>query len=1038
MKIAEFSVKNSVLVNLLMIGLFLFGFIAMVQLPTELNPIVEFNWVFVIVPYPGAAPSEVENLICDPVESEIQDVDKIKEISSVAYEGRAEILVKFEDISDSEFRELYTDIKSEVDKVDLPAEAEDPMFDTFGSGDFVPVISVDMTFRVPENNAQLIADEFRDDLEDISGVAKVAVSGLAEREIWVEVDPEKLNSLHVTFDEIAAAIKFRNLNVPGGNITFGKSEYLIRSIGEYQSMNEIRDTIVRTTRAGRFIRIKDVAQVKDRREEQSVLSRRDGEPSITFSISKKSDANSIDVIDEVKAVIAEYKAKVPDGIDISYFNDNSVFINRTINVLRNNAVFGLVLIVGLLYIFLGGANAGLASLGIPISFCITFIFMRFTGFTLNGSTLFALVMVLGIIVDDAIIVIENAHRYRLLGYNAAESAIRGTNEVTWPIVTSIATNIAAFLPLILLPGLMGKFMRVIPIVFSLALVASLFEAFVLLPAHYADWTMKSRVYDKGEKKFFIKLRYAYTKALHSVLKRRYWVVGGMVVLLLVSFMGIALVGVEIFPDEEFDQFKVLVKFPEGTSLEESDRIMRKFEEKALDMPASEVKEVICNVGFYEGRDEWMQKKNVAMIKFQLHPGEQRSMTEDELIAMMRGKCRNISGPLSVSYEKIQGGPPVGKPVSVRIQGKYMNEIKAGAADLTEFLKTLDGVYDVSDDFPPGKQEIRVEVNEEKAALYGFSTQYVAMNVRYAFDGVDATEFRDGDDEIDVVVRYSKDNRSSVNDVLNLKITNAAGQTVALRDMVRFVIKPGATEIKRFDQKRTITVTGNIDKSRIQLNEVNRKMADLFPNLEKRHPGVSYTIGGEFDEFQTIFSDMVPLFILAVILIFLILGTQFNSYIQPLIILTTVPFAFIGAMLGLLISGNPFSISSLYGMVALAGIVVNDAIVMISFINNRRKEESLTVAQYWKSIIDSGRLRLRPIILTSLTTISGLIPMAFGLGGRSGYWSPLANVILFGLLVSTVLTLFAIPCFVAIVDDLKGSRKKACREQRLKGGTSGLY
>ena len=1024
MSIAKFSVRNSVLVNLMMIGLFLFGGISLLKMPTELNPEISFNWVFMTIAYPGAAPSECESLIIDPIETEIQDVDKISEIQSTAGEGFGFLLVKFEDVSDSEFRELYSDLKAEIDKVELPEDAEDPIIDDFGSGDFLPVITINMAFTIPEDNAQKIADELESDISDLPGVARVQVSGLAQREIWIEVDPVKLNTLQITFDEIVMALKIRNLNVPGGNITFGKSEYLIRSIGEYQSLEEIENTIIRTSPRGEFIKIKDVARVNDRREEMSILSRINAKQSITFSMSKKSDANSIDVINNIKDVVEQYRSQSPDGVDFSWSNDNSVYIHRVINVLRNNAVTGMILIIFVLYVFLGARNALLAALGIPISFFITFILMNITGNSLNGNTLFALVMVLGIIVDDAIIVIENCHRYRLLGYNSFDSAIMGTNEVVRPILSSIGTNIAAFLPLILLTGIMGKFMRIVPIVFSLALTASLFEAFFLLPSHYADWTMKSKVYKRGEKKFFVRLRKAYTKVLFKILKRRYWLLGGMVVLLLASLALIPLVGIELFAGEDFDQFMVLVKMPEGTSLEETDRIMKKFEAEALKLSETHVQDVITNVGLLQGNDEWITRKNVAQIIFQLKPREERTLSANELLGMMRERSKTISGPISVEFAEISGGPPVGKPISVKVQGKYLDNIKNASLALQDSLRALAGARDISDNFPPGKQEIRILVDEEKAALYGFHTQFVALNVRYAFDGIAATEFRDGDDEIDVVVKYDQQNRSSVDDVLNLKLTNAQGRTVALRDMVRFEIKSGPTEINRFDQKRTIMVTGDIDESVTKLDRINFRLQEIFPKLEQQFPGVTFKIGGQFEEFLSVFGEIVPLFFLALILIFLILGTQFNSYIQPVIILTTVPFALIGAMLGLLISGNPFSISSLFGIVALAGIVVNDAIVMIDFINRYRSCGELNVCCHWRSIINGGRLRLRPIILTSLTTISGLVPMAFGIGGTSAMWKPLANVILFGLLISTILTLFFIPSLVAVIDDVKRSRKKA--------------
>ncbi len=613
MSIAEFSVKKPVLVNLLMIGLFIAGGISLFQLPTELNPEINFNWVFITVIYPGAAPHDTESLIVDPIEAEVKDIDDIEEIQSNAGEGFGFIMVKFKDMSDAEFREHFLDLKAEIDKVKLPDEAEDPLIEAFDSGDFLPVITINMSYSIPDNNAQKIADELEEDLTDLTGVAKVQVSGLAEREIWIEVDPVRMNALGVTFDEIVMALKVRNLNVPGGNITFGKTEYLIRSLGEYQSLSEIGQTIVRTSGGNEFIKIKDVAEVKDRRKEMVILSRLNGERSITFSISKQSDVNSIDVIDRIKALVDEYQRESPDGIEISYSNDNSTMITRSINVLRNNALTGMILIVLVLYFFLGKANAGLALLGIPISFFITFILMNMLGYSLNGTTLFALVMVLGIIVDDAIIVIENCHRYRMMGFNSFESAIQGTREVVAPILSSIGTNIAAFLPLILLPGIMGKFMRIIPIVFSLALVASLFEAFFLLPSHYADWTIKSKIYKKGEKPFYKNLRRHYSHLLIRILRFRYVVLGAMIIIFLGSFMIIPLVGVELFGEEDFDQFRVLIRLPEGSSLDETDRVIKKFEAVARELPQSQIRAIITNVGLLQGNEEWLTRKSVGQL-----------------------------------------------------------------------------------------------------------------------------------------------------------------------------------------------------------------------------------------------------------------------------------------------------------------------------------------------------------------------------------------------------------------------------------------
>ena len=1036
MSIAKFSVRNPVFVNLVMAGLICFGAICLFNMPQELNPQIDFNWVLIAIPYPGASPEEVESLIVDPIEAEIHDLDKIDELNSQAGEGLATVLVKFEDMAESEFREIYTDLKGRIDRVALPEEAEDPVVDDFDSGDFLPILTVNMAFTIPEENAQIVADDLEEDLKNISGVAKVQVAGLPEREIWVEVDPSMLAARGLTILDVVRAMKARNLNVPGGVLTHGAREYAIRSLSEFRNVEEIRETIIRAAPGGDAVRIGDVARVRDRREEPEVLSRLNGNPSITFSLSKKTDANTNDVIRAVKETVGQYEGRVPDGISFSYTDDNSVYINRVINALRNNAITGMILISLVLWLFLGSWNAFLATLGIPISFFITFILLSVFGYTINGSTLFAMVMVLGIIVDDAIIVIENCHRYRLQGRSAGESAILGTGEVTTPILSSVGTNIAAFLPLILLPGVMGKFMRVIPLTFALALAASVVEAFVLLPSHYAEWTRRSNAHKRGEQPFFKRLRRIYGRLLIRTLRRRYWVIGCLVVVLIGAVMLIPFLGVDFYSDEEFDAFKVLIKFPEGTSLYESDRVTRAYEAEARRLSDEDIEAVVTNVGLLQSNNEWLTRKSVSQVLVQLKPREERVRMSDDLIAMLRERTEHIAGATSVNFEKFTGGPPVGKPISVKVQGRYLERLKEAALVLQDSLGRIPGALEVTDDFPPGKDAIRIEVDEVRAALYGFSPQEVALNVRYAFDGVEATKFRDGDEEVGVIVQYDQAKRSTVDDVLNVQVTNAGGSTVALRDMVSFSIGPGHMEINRFDRKRTIMVTGEIDEETTTVDQINDRLLEIFPSIEARYSGVSFEIGGEFTDFMEAFEDIASLFAISLILMFVILGTQFNSYAQPLVILTAVPFAIIGASLGLLISGNPFSLISLFGFVALAGIVVNDAIVMVAFIN-RRRQAGGSVTNIWRSIVNAGRLRLRPIILTSVTTISGLMPMAVGIGGKSALWSPLANVILFGLLVSTVLTLFVIPCFMAVLDDIKRERKKARQASMRRVGSGRL-
>jgi len=1016
----RFSVSQPVLVNLLMIGIILGGLFALFAMPQELNPNVSFNWVFVTIPYPGASPQEVEDLVAIPVEKEIDKIDLVDEILTTAGEGFAFLLVKFEDMSSADFTAKMQEVRLQVDKAVLPDEVEDPEIEDFGSDDFVPVLSVAITYADNREVAAAVAEDLEEQLERISDVAKIQVSGVEEREIWVEIDPVALTAQNLTLGAVAHALAARNVNFPGGNITIGRSEFQVRALSRFESPEEIAGVVLKADAAGNIVRLGDVARVRPVRAETSVLSRLDGRPSMTISVSKKAGGSTFKVVRAAKALIEEYRQQSPPGIDFTVTIDTTRHIRDILGVLRNNAVIGIVFIFVLLYFFLGPGNALLAGLGIPLSFLIAFILMYFTGNTVNGSSVFGMIIVLGIIVDDAIIVIENVHRYRQAGVPLRAAVVQGAEEVLGPITSGILTTIAAFVPLMLIPGIMGKFMRVIPLVVSLALLASLFEATVILPSHIADWTKRAKHHTKPEFRFYVWLRARYERILERALKRRYLVIAGAVVLFIASIGMIPLVGVEMFGEEDLDYFTVLVKLPEGTSLDETNRVITAIEAEALALPAEELRYVESNAGLYQGADEWTVRKNVGQVVVNLVDRKERERSIDEVIADLSPRVERIGGISSLDFEKPSGGPPAGAPVSIRVTGKYMDELQAAVADLKAVLGEIDGVFAIRDDFPQGKQEIRIRVDEERAALAGLSSQEIALELRTAIAGLTATTYREGDEDIDVIVKLRESAQNSLEDIAALRLTSALGATVPLADVAEISVHSATTEIKRRNLDRTVIVAADVDEATTTIDRAVGAAARHFPRIAKRYRDVNLEIGGEFEEFANAFQDITKLFAIGLILIYLILGTQFRSYIQPLVIIGTVPFAFIGAMLGLLVSGDKFSIVTLFGVVALAGIVVNDAIVMISFINNARR----TGSDRWQSIIDSGIKRLRPIILTSVTTIGGLLPTVLGIGGSSAVWRPLANTIAWGLLFSTVLTLIVIPCILAIIDDIKTKLGKA--------------
>ncbi|MBD3237854.1 MAG: MMPL family transporter [Candidatus Eisenbacteria bacterium] len=1009
----RFSVNQPVLVNLLMIAIIVGGFLALFAMPQELNPNISFNWVFVTIPYPGASPQEVEDLIVIPVEKEIDKIDGVDEISSTAGDGWGFVLVKFEEMSDDEFSRKLQDVRLQVDKAQIPDEAEDPVVEDFGSDDFMPVVAIGITFDGDEETAAAVADRLGDDIQRIADVAKVQISGLEDREIWVEVDPVRLDAQNLTLGAVVAALARRNINMPGGDITIGRSEFLVRAVSRFESPEEIRHLVLKTDPGGRIARLSDVAEIREVRAEKTVLSRLNGKPSITISVSKKAGGSTFQVVDRIKEQVAQYRARAPEGIGFEITQDTTRYITQVLHVLRNNALVGIVFIFGILILFLGAWNATLAALGIPFSFLITFILMYATGRTVNSSSLFAMIIVLGIIVDDAIIVVENVHSHRRRGKPLKQAVIEGTEEVLGPITTGILTTIAAFVPLMLLPGIMGKFMRVIPIVVSLALLSSLFEATTILPCHINDWTRRSRAHEKRELPFYLWLLRHYEGWLRGFLRRRYLVLVGIVLLLAAAVAAIPLVGVQMFGRENLSFFSILVKLPEGTSLEETDRIIGQIEREAMQLPEAELESVVANSGLLQGQDEWITRKNVGQVLVTLREDRPDERHVDDIVAQIREPIERISGIESIEFEIAHGGPPSGKPIAVRVMGKYLDELRGASADLQALLAEIPGVTDIGDDFPVGREEIRIGIDESRAALRGLSPQEIALEIRTAIQGLTATTFRDGDEDVDVIVKLQGDYHTSLEAIRALRIANARGASVPLEDVTTIEVLPSISEIKRRDLDRTIIVSADISEE-LTVDRVIREIAPQFETISARYEDVRFEIGGEFEEFSEAFQDITKLFTVGILIIFLILGTQFRSYIQPVVILVTVPFAFIGAMVGLMIAGDKFGIVTLFGMVALAGIVVNDSIVMIAFLNNARREG----LDRWESLVFAGKQRLRPIILTSVTTIGGLLPTALGIGGSSAMWRPLANTIAWGLIFSTVLTLIVIPCFLSIVDDIK--------------------
>jgi len=1020
-KIIALSVENPVLVNILMAMIIIVGIFAFLELPRELISEVKFNWVMIIVPYPGASSEEVEQLVVIPIEEEIQDVPDITEIVSTSSEGSGFIMAKFGTIDDELFRIRKLDIQSEVEKVpNLPDDTgKDMIIKEFDTTEMIPIITMNLSGPLSELDIRRLAVDIKSQVLKISGVAKADLVGAHERQVWVEVDPNKLEAHNVSADMVSYALSMANRNVPAGKIMAGPEELLLRTMGRFQNADRVGKVIVRSTLGGDVLTVGDLAKITDGFEEKRTEAHLNGEKAVSINITKRSKASTTDITDQIKILTKELESKLPAGAKITLTGDTSIQINETMNILRNNAAMGMVLILIFLFLAIGARNALFVALGIPVTFLSTFVFMYYTGNSINGNSLFGLILVIGVVVDDAIIIIENCYRHYQMGKSLKEAAIEGAHEVAFPVIAATLTTVAAFLPLMLMPGIMGKFMRLIPIVVCLVLAASMVEAFVILPSHFAEWTSK-KTKPLATPSWLLKIQNSYKKTLALLLKNRKKVVVGMFILFICSFAIIPLVGLELFGSEEINNFQVFVETPTGTSLEVTNNVIMRVEIEAGKLPEEEVVAIQGLSGLMRTESDWIFANNVGEVMIELVTKKQGRRELDEIISDLRRKLNNIPGIEKLSLQKLSGGPPAGRPVDMRVLGRDFDKLVEITGKLKDYMSAIPGVVDIQDNWKSTKREIRVVVDEPAAVYYGLDLAKIASFVRTAFEGQVSTTYREGNDEVEVLVRYPREFERSIESIDRLKIpgNSADGGIVWIPflSVAKLEITDAWPKIERLDQERYIAVFADIDPEHSnELVEINEKIMAYWKNiLSKQYPGYYIDSGGEFKEFEESFSSLKQLFMVGIFLVFVILGGQFKSFIQPFIILFTIPFAFIGSMIGLLIAGNPFSIVVMYGMVALAGVAVNDAIVMVDFINNARKKGADAIS----SLIESGTLRLRPILLTTITTVGGLLPTALGLGGRSESWAPLANVIVFGMLASTGMTLFIIPCVYRIlIDDI---------------------
>lgn len=970
MKLSDFALKNRTAVFVFMFVIAIVGVYSYVTLPREAAPDIPVPFINISTSYEGVAPSDIETLITMKIEKELKALKDVKEIRSQSIEGSSNITVEFEPDVDIDIALQKVRDKVDIAKPDLPADLEDdPVISEFNFSEW-PILYVNINGGDDPAQLKYIADRLEDEIEAIPGVLRVDQRGALEREIRLEFDPDRLAAYEINPYEAVEAIRQNNLNIPSGSLELGQGNYVVKVPGEFRDPAEI-DNIVVSIRDGRPVYLFDVANVVDGFAEPLSYSRLNGKPSVTLEVVKRSGENVIYICDAIKLLLGKAEAMLPAGISFSITADQSKDIRMMVSDLENNILSGLVLIMGIILVTLGRRDSILVGLAIPFSMFISFAVIQAFGYTLNMIVLFSLVLSQGMLVDNAIVITENIHRHHNLGLRRVTAAHVATAEVGWPVTTSTLTTVAAFFPLLFWPGIMGEFMGFMPKTVIITLLASLFVALVITPCT-ATKILKKEVGPEHRRFADSRIVRLYERLLRIALHFRW-----SVILLALGVLVVAVrwysareLGTELFPSIEPRQAMIRVKLPEGASLDASNRIVRVAEVAAMRYPES--KAVIANVGGGSGGDHFSgggDSANNSDVTIEFVDREYRRTPASQIIEMLREDLKDVSGA-EVRVDKPEEGPPTGAPIAIEISGEDFETLGRLAMEVREILRPIEGVVDIKDDYVTGKPELRIDVDKEKAALLGITTNIAGQMIRTAIQGTKAGVYRVGNDEYDVVVRMPKPRRQEIDALERLRIPNAYGQQIPLTSIARFEWASGLGSVNRVDDRRTVTVSAQVAKGYNE-NAVLATAKAVMAQHPIPAPNMLRFVGQNKEQNESV-AFLSKAFLVALFLIAVILVMEFDSVVLPFIIMTSVILSLIGVYSSLVFTSRPFNIIMTgIAVISLAGVVVNNAIVLIDYTEKLRARGQ----ELMDAVVNAAKIRFRPVMLTAITTILGLVPIS---------------------------------------------------------------
>jgi HAE1 family hydrophobic/amphiphilic exporter-1 len=1015
----NFFIKHKKVTTLIILMFTIWGYTSFMGIPKEIQPEVELPFGSVFTIYPGANPLDVEELVTNKIETAISNVDDIKTINSTSQFGLSSVIVEFE--SGTNVDDAIVDLRDAVEKSKgkLPEDAQDPVTTSFSVNGF-PVIIFSLLSDIPEDQLKTVAEDVQNELEKINGVSDVNIIGARDKQIEITVNPTALEEYKVSIDQIVQSIKSANLNFPVGVIENDGVKYTLRVEAEVTSAYELSQIPIKqfSNESGRIqsISLKDVAKIEEKLQEKSTIARV-GIPengtiknAISLQIYKKDSANIVDVAEGAKEELEAMKGLViPNTVDIHISNDNSEFLTEDFETLGKNGIATVILILTFLFIFLGIKEGLISALSIPFSMLITMAVLYSMGQSLNSLTLFSLVFALGLLIDNAVIIIEGIYENLKSGrYTSYGAAVLGVYEFKWPIIAGTLTTVFAFLPMLTISGIMGQFMRIIPITVATILIASLFVNLTITPTLAAKFLKpgKKRNLFKGIQKWY---KNFITGIINSGFKKAVALLS-MTAVMVIAF-ALPVTGIlrsEAFPSSDFDYFYVDIETPPGSNLETTDKVAQKAEEILMTMP--EVKSITTGIGTNAGSSfrsmtaVSQNSTNIGSITVNLvHPND-RELQSYEFSEVAREKLQGIQGG-DVSIFDLQGGPPTGAPVEIRLTGPDLKKLEGIAVQIEGYLNDIEGTQEVGTSIEKGAGEFNITLKRNKLNYYGIAPIQIAGLLRNSIAGVEATELRKNGEETDVIVKYGfiDENELSIDELKDIYVNSPSSGFIPISELINIEFKENLTSISHIDEKRVINVSAyNKDRTTGEIIE------DLNAKIEENPlpKGYMMDFGGEFESVQQSFEDLGLALLVGLLLIAMLLVLQFKSFRQPFIIMLSLPFALTGVFLGLTAMGLTLSIPSVIGIVGLAGVVVNDAIVLIDQMNKNRKRGM----EFKESIIEGATSRLQPVFLTTATSIFGILPLAL----TDEIWGSLGFAFIFGLTTQYFLVLLLDPILYSML------------------------